>query len=156
MIDNWLKASHLMRDRTYTKFTLTIKEVDPPDHGRRYDNKKPIEGYILRFTKTDKEFVIKEGSTNHKLIKAQLGNGNWVGQNITFFPVVGDWFDETNLLAIRIFVDKENPRPKIAAKDMGRSIIGMTVGSQSEIESENLDIESAKEDVNDTPPPEGE
>lgn len=137
MAGGWLKASHLMKAQTYQKFTLTIKEVDQPGHGRKYENKKDIEGFVIRFVETPKEFVIKEDSTNHKLIKAQMGSGNWPGQKLTLFPVVGDWFREKNLLGIRVFVDEDNPRPKISAQHMGRSVTGLTVGSQGEVESEN-------------------
>lgn len=129
----WLKASHLMRGNTYQKFTLTIKDVEKPGHGRVYENKQPIDGYIIHFEETGKQFVIKEKSTNIKLIRAQLGE-SWPGQKLTLFPVVGDWFGDKNLLGIRIWVDEKNPRPKIASKDMGKAIVGFQVGSKQERE----------------------
>lgn len=142
MADNWLKAAHLMRDQTYQKFKLTIKDVDDIGHGRKYENKQPIDGFILRFEKTDKEFVIKEGSTNHKLIRAQLGPdpSYWIGERLELFPVMGNWFHESNLLAVRIFVDDDKPRPKIAKKDMGQPIIGLKVGSRSEKQMEDGEV----------------
>lgn len=138
MSDSWLKASHLMRDCTYQMFPLRIKSVEHPDHGRKYENKQAIEGFILAFDETEKEFVIKQGSTNHKLIRAQLGESpdKWVGQVVILFPVVGNWFNEKNLLGIRVFVDEKNPRPKIAAKDMGRPVAGHKVGTNQEREHE--------------------
>ena len=136
MKDNWLKASHLMLNQTYQKFTLTITSVAGLDHGRSYEDEKPIEGFILAFAETPKEFVIKPNAVNHRLIQAQLGESHeqWIGQPLTVFPVVGDWFKQPNTLGIRVWVDANKPRPKIAARLMGKPVIGFSVGSHSEHE----------------------
>ncbi len=138
MTEHWLKGRHLLRDRTYTKFTLTIKEVDEEGHGRKYDNGKPIEGAVVRFKETDKEFEVK--GTNLKLITAQIGGNpkHWPGQKVTLFPTVGDWFHHKNVLAIRVLLDADKPQPFIDAKHMGRPVIGVTVGSISEVDSDEI------------------
>lgn len=139
MAIEWLKAQHLMRDQTYQMFSLTIKEVKNKGHGLRYENKQPVsvtgggDAFILLFEQTDKWFAITS-RVNEKLITAQLGSDirHWPGESITLLPVIGNWFGETNLLATRIFVDPDKPRPKINADDFGTSVVGVRVGSKRE------------------------
>lgn len=123
----YLHGEDLQKGGRWCEFTLTIKSVGEKDSATAQDGTK-IEGYPITFLETEKILVIKK--TNVKLAKAALGSSSrkgWVGMSITLHPVKGDWFQQHNVLAVRVRVPEGRPRPFIRKKDYGIDITGETV-----------------------------
>jgi len=118
----FLHGEDLRRDGKFCEFTLTIKQVDDENSAIAAD-KQVIEGWPVHFEETPKIAVLKK--TNLKLAIAALetnARSKWVGRKLTVYPVKGNWFKQTDVLAVRVRVPKGIPKPFIRPVDLGKDL----------------------------------
>ena len=126
--DGFLSASDLLVKGKWKEFTLAIKAVHAAGTVKA-DNQQLIDRPVIQFDKAKKLFA--PSKVTLKLIRFQTGvdltgpdKDLAVGQTITLYPVIGDWFSIENLAGIRVRIDRDKPKPMIKKKDMGRDITG--------------------------------
>ena len=133
----FLRAEDLLHQGKWGEFTLTIKAAHDPNTVRAAD-KTMIDKPVIDFEKTDKRLVL--GVTNQRLIKCATGaetTDDLIGKRITLFAVIGDWFGEKNVTAIRIRVPEDQPKPFIKKQNMGKDITGVRVVSESAFDADD-------------------
>ena len=126
--DGFLSASDLLVKGQWREFTLTIAAIHEANTVKA-DNQQLIDRPVIQFEKARKLFA--PSKVTLKLIRFQTGvdltgpdKDLAIGQKITLYPVVGDWFSFENLAGIRVRIDKSKPKPMVKKKDMGRDITG--------------------------------
>lgn len=118
----YLHGEDLRRDGVWMEFQLTIKAVDDEDSAMTKDE-QVIPGWPLHFSETPKILVIKK--TNVRLAIAALetnARSKWVGKKLTVYPVKGNWFGQTDVVAVRIRVPKGIPKPFIKPSNLGKDL----------------------------------
>jgi hypothetical protein len=123
-----LKGENLMRAGVYDAFTLTIKTAE--NTTRKVESGETKTGLLLHFEKASLPLFAPKDQLNYRLIRAELGSvepSELVGRELTLIPTVGDWFSERNILAIRVMVTGDKPKPKVSKKSFGTSIVGRRV-----------------------------
>lgn len=127
----YLHAEDLLHDSKWGEFSLTIKEVLPPNTVKASDGKL-IDKPILVFTQTEKRLVL--GKINARLAKCAIGSAKvaeWVGKQIKVYASRGNWFGQKDVAAIRIRVPNGVARPFLVPSQLGVDITGAaSVGDQ--------------------------
>jgi hypothetical protein len=122
-----IKGEDFLVDGVYKPFTLTIEKAEWGDRENEGGKKH---GLIIHFAKAKKPFFAPLDQLNFRMIKAELGTiepAELVGKKLTLIPVKGNWFGESNTLAIRVMVTGDKPRPRVGRKAFGESVVGLKV-----------------------------
>ncbi|MEM0925976.1 MAG: hypothetical protein AAGJ83_08060 [Planctomycetota bacterium] len=120
-----LKGEDLLIEGEYRRFTLTIGTAALVDHETE-DGKQ--RGLMLHFTKAKKPLFCPIDKLNHRLLKAELGTNvpeEIQGKQITVIPVSGNWFGQSNVLAVRILVTGDKPKPMVSKRSFGWPVEGL-------------------------------
>jgi hypothetical protein len=67
------------------------------------------------------------------MIRAEHGTtepAELIGKKITLVPVKGNWFGESNTLALRVLVTGDKPRPRVGKKAFGEVVTGYKVNHE--------------------------
>lgn len=127
-----LKGEDFLVDGKYLSFTL---EISKAEHVTRKNSEGELSGTLLWFVGAKKPLFCPDEKINQRLLKSECGTidpEQLVGCKVTMIPVKGNWFGETNTLAIRILVTGDKPRPSIKAKVFGKPVTGLEIGNQGE------------------------
>ncbi len=134
----YLHGEDLQRDGVWREFTLTIKDVGEEHSATTKDDGKTkpriIPGYPVYFEETPKVLVLKSGkgvrSINLSFAIAALGTNrrqDWIGQKLTVYPAMGNWFGQTDVVAVRIRVPEGQGRPFVSPAALGVDLTGRPV-----------------------------
>ena len=80
---------------------------------------------VLAFEETEKMLALRP--VNEILSIYALHENKpkrWPGKKLTLYPVVGDWFGQKNVCAIRVRIPKGDKRPFVPPEQLGRDITG--------------------------------
>lgn len=127
-----IKGEDLLIKGVYRKVELTIKSASIATRDNESGTK---EGLLIYFDGAQKPFFAPTDQVNYRMIKAELGTvapPEMVGKQLTLIPVVGDWFGDKNVLAARVLVTGDKPKPKVGKKAFGESVVGLKVFHQVE------------------------
>ena len=122
-----LKGEDLLSRGEYKQFRLTIESCEWADRENEGGKKH---GLLIRFAKAKKPLFAPVDQLNYRMIHAELGTtdpADIVGKELTLIPVKGNWFGETNTLALRVLVTGDKPRPRVGKKAFGESVVGLRV-----------------------------
>ena len=117
----WLHGEDLQIGGRWSEFALTIKAVGARDSAKTIDG-QVIGGIPVSFAETDKQLILN--ATNERLCVCQFGldHSKWVGQKLRLYPVMGTWFGQPDVLAVRVRVPPGKPRPFIQPKSLGKDL----------------------------------
>lgn len=118
----FLHGEDLRRDGKWCEFSLTVKSVGEKDSIKSED-KSTVEGYPFTFEETDKIAVLK--GSNIRLAQAALETSDrtqMTGKKLIVYPVMGNWFGQRDVIALRVRVPQGMPRPFIQPKNLGRDL----------------------------------
>lgn len=127
-----LKGENLMRNGVYDKFELKIKAAETVT--RQTESGEAKTGLLIHFEKASLPLFAPKDQLNWRLIRAELGTtepAELAGQSLTMIPVVGNWFGERNVLALRVLVTGDKPKPKVGKKAFGESVVGKRVKAEA-------------------------
>ncbi len=127
---DFMRAEDLIQGGKWCEMTYTIQLMHLPNTLQTAD-KKLIDKPVLQFEETGKQFVL--GTTNNRLLKYATGattQSQLIGQKITIYPAVGNWFGQRNVTTKRIKVPEGRERPFIKPSDLGTDITGRTFQMQ--------------------------
>lgn len=118
----FLHGEDLKRDGKWCEFALTIKAVGD-ENSMKTEQGQVIPGWPVTFNETEKTAVLK-GSNLRLAIAALKTNARskWIGRRLTVYPVVGDWFGQRDVCAVRVRVPEGIPRPYIKPHILGKDL----------------------------------
>lgn len=122
-----IKGEDFLIDGEYKSFTLEVDSVEWADRENEGGSKH---GLLVYFKKAKKPFFAPVDQLNFRMIRAELGTTEpsaLAGKKLTLIPVKGNWFGESNTLAIRVLVTGDKPRPRVGKKAFGESVVGVKV-----------------------------
>lgn len=122
-----IKGEDLLVNGEYKSFSLDIERCEWADRENEGGAKH---GLLIHFTKAKKPFFAPVDQLNYRMIRAEHGTtepNELVGKKLTLMPVKGNWFGESNTLAIRVLVTGDKPRPRVGKKAFGESVVGLCV-----------------------------
>jgi len=125
--DGYLYAEELLVDGIWREVKLTIKAVHKRGSVKAADG-TPIDKPILEFEKTDRRLVLNK--LNQRLTRTALGTNDvskWIGKTLTIHAVVGDWFGQKYVAAIRVRVPHGTPKPFMKPSAVGKDLTGSVV-----------------------------
>ena len=125
--DKLIKGEDLLVKGTYQAFKLVIDRASIIERDNEGGKKT---GLLIYFDKAKKPLFAPVDQINYRLIRCELGTVDpeeMKGKTLTLYPVKGDWFGETNQLAVRVQVSGDKPRPGIKRKTMGESVVGIKI-----------------------------
>jgi hypothetical protein len=125
-----IKGEDLLINGAYRQVTMTISKASIE---RRKNESGEKEGILLYFEKATKPLFCPLDQLNHRMLKAELGTtdpAQMIGKSITIIPVKGDWFGETNTLAVRVLVTGSKPKPRVGKKAFGEPVTGLKIGQE--------------------------
>lgn len=123
-----IKGEDLFANGEYKAFSLEIEKAEWADRENEGGKKH---GLLIKFQKAKKPFFAPEDQLNFRMIRAELGTtepAELAGKKLTLVPVKGNWFGESNTLAIRVMVTGDKPRPRVGKKAFGEIVVGLRVG----------------------------
>lgn len=118
----FIHGEDLQRGGKWSDVTLTIKSVGDKD-SMKAEDKSTIEGYPLSFVETEKMAVMR--GCNVRLMKAALQTNDrsqMIGKKITLYPTKGNWFGQTNVIAVRVRVPDGVAKPFIPIQHLGKDL----------------------------------
>lgn len=118
----FLHGEDLQKDGKWQEFSLTIKSVGERDSMRAQD-KTIVPGWPVEFEESPKILVLNK--TNTRLAIAALGTNvraEWPGKKLSVYPVIGTWFGQEDVYALRVRVPRGKPRPFIQPKMLGKDL----------------------------------
>jgi hypothetical protein len=118
----FLHGEDLQREGKWQEFTLTIKDVQEKDSMKSEEGQK-IDGWPISFEETPKILVLN--TTNTRLAICAIGTNlrsEWPGKKLTVYPVIGSWFGQRDVYALRVRVPAGTPRPFIQPSVLGRDL----------------------------------
>ena len=116
---DYLKAENLLKGGDVITPTLIIKEVIPGNTMKAPDG-TPIKHPTLVFEKATRKLIL--GPVNQRCILSQVMSSefkDWIGKEITLTICTGDWFGQKNVMAVRVWLWPDRPRPFIKKSDYG-------------------------------------
>lgn len=125
--DTLIKGEDFLVNGEYKSFTLTIEKAVWADRENEGGKKH---GILIHFAKAKKPFFAPIDQLNYRMIRAELGTvepEEMAGKKLTLVPVKGNWFGESNTLALRVAVTGDKPRPRVGKKAFGESVVGVKV-----------------------------
>ena len=118
----FLHGEDLQKDGKWQEFTLTIKEVKPKDSMKAKDG-TIVPGWPVIFEESPKILVLNKVNTRLAISAVETNVASeWAGKKLTIYPVIGSWFGQSDVYAVRIRVAKGKPRPFIQPKIMGKDL----------------------------------
>ena len=124
-----IKGEDFLVNGVYTKFELTIESAEIAERENEGGKKR---GLLIHFKKAKKPFFAPYDQLNYRMIRAELGTiepEELAGKKLTLIPVKGDWFGESNTLAIRVLVTGDKPKPRVGKKAFGEVVTGFKVAT---------------------------
>ncbi len=118
----YLHGEDLQRDGVWLDFTLTVKAVADKDSAVAEDG-NVIKGWPVTFEESPKILVLNK--TNTQLAIAAVGTNvreTWAGKSLTVYPVIGSWFGQRDVVAVRVRVPDGTPRPFIQPSSLGKDL----------------------------------
>jgi hypothetical protein len=128
--ESLIKGEDLLVNGEYKAFTLQIASVEWADRKNESGTKH---GLLIHFEKAKKPFFAPVDQLNFRMIRAELGTvepTEMTGKKLTLIPVKGNWFGESNTLALRVLVTGDKPRPRVGKKAFGEVVTGLKVGER--------------------------
>lgn len=104
----FIKAEDFLRKGKWREFTLTIAAVHPPNTLKTGEGKL-IEKRVVEFKETPKRLVI--GAQNAQALILACGDAStdqWIGRQITLYPIRQDAFGQKNIPGVRVRIPRES------------------------------------------------
>ncbi len=120
----YLHGEDLFVNGEPVRVTMTVKDVGDKNTAKSEDG-RVIEGWPVTFEERPKVLVLNE--TNRKLATAAMGTNvrsEWKGKPLTFWPYVGNWLGQKNVLAVRIVLKPKTRHAFIKPQDWGNPVPG--------------------------------
>lgn len=131
-----IKGEDLLIKGSYRQLTMTIAKASVE---KRKNESGEKEGLLIYFEKAIKPLFCPVDQLNYRMLKAELGTTDpeqMIGKRLTIIPVKGDWFGESNTLAVRVIVTGDKPKPRVGKKAFGEPVVGLNVLSSAKTEQE--------------------
>jgi len=125
-----IKGEDLLVNGEYKAFSLVIANAEWADRENEGGTKH---GLLIHFEKAKKPFFAPIDQLNFRMIRAEHGTtepAELIGKKITLVPVKGNWFGESNTLALRVLVTGDKPRPRVGKKAFGEVVTGYKVNHE--------------------------
>lgn len=129
--ESLVKGEDFLVKGEYKSITLEIEKAEWADRENEGGKKH---GLLIHFKSAKKPFFAPIDQLNYRMIRAELGTCepvDLVGKKLTLMPVKGNWFGESNTLAIRVLVTGDKPRPRVGKKAFGESVVGLRIKGNS-------------------------